>query len=134
VFRRTFSLQSAVRRATLYASARGLVELRIGGRRVSEDLFAPEWTDYLQRIHYRTYEVTALLGSGPQELSVALGDGWWSGYVGWQEQRGRYGSLENSVLLQLEIRAARRQSPHAGHRWLVAVHHGADPLVRLHDG
>lgn len=103
VFRRTFNLQSAVRRATLYASARGLVELRIGGRRVSEDLFAPEWTDYLQRIHYRTYEVTSLLGSGPQELTVALGDGWWSGYVGWQEQRGRYGSLENSVLLQLEI-------------------------------
>lgn len=103
VFRRTLNLPSGVRRATVYASAHGIFELRIGGQRVGEDLFAPEWTDYLKRIHYRTYDVTALLGSGPQELTAALGDGWWSGYVGWQEQRGRYGSLENSLLVQLEV-------------------------------
>jgi alpha-L-rhamnosidase len=105
VFRRLFELpaSSAVRRATVYASARGLVELRLGGKRVGEDLFAPEWTDYFKRIHYRTYDVTALLAAGRNELSATLGDGWWSGYVGWQEQRGRYGSLENSLLVQLEV-------------------------------
>ena len=35
-----------------------------------------------------------------------LGDGWWSGYVGWQETRARYGSLENSLLVQLEVELA----------------------------
>jgi alpha-L-rhamnosidase len=105
-FRREFDVAGPVRRATVYASARGLFELQLGGRRVGEDLFAPEWTDYDKRIHYRTYDVTALVAPGRNTLAATLGDGWWSGYVGWQEQRGRYGSLENSLLVQLEVELA----------------------------
>ena len=102
-FQREFDVVGTVRRATVYASARGLFELHLGGQRVGEDIFAPEWTDYDKRIHYRTYDVTALIAPGRNTLSALLGDGWWSGYVGWQEQRGRYGSLENSLLVQLEL-------------------------------
>ena len=103
LFRREFTLPGPPRRATLYASARGLFELRIGGARVGNDIFAPEWTDYDKRIHYRTYDVTAHVTSGRNAIGAILGDGWWSGYVGWQETRCRYGSLENSLLVQLEI-------------------------------
>lgn len=103
VFRREFTLPAPVRHATLYASARGIFELTLGGRCVSPDVFAPEWTDYDKRIHYRAYDVTALLAAGPNTLDATLGDGWWSGYVGWQETRARYGSLENSLLVQLEV-------------------------------
>lgn len=103
MFRREFDLPGSVRKAVAYLSARGLVELRIDGKRVGEDLFIPEWTDYEHRIHYRTYDVTDLLTPGRNAIGAILGDGWWSGFVGWQEQRGRYGSLENSVLIQLEI-------------------------------
>ncbi|WP_415907422.1 family 78 glycoside hydrolase catalytic domain [Oleiharenicola sp. Vm1] len=106
VFRRAFSVPADLVRATLYASARGLFELRANGRRIGEDLFAPEWTDYDKRIHYRSYDVTALLSPGANELAATLGDGWWSGFVGWQETKGRYGSLENSLLLQLELELA----------------------------
>lgn len=106
VFRRRLDLPAKPVRATLYASARGVFELALGGQRVGEDLFAPEWTDYDKRIHYRTYDVTALLAAGANEITATLGDGWWTGYVGWQEQRGRYGSLENSLLVQLEVELA----------------------------
>lgn len=101
-FRRDFSVGGQVRKAILYTTARGLVEIELGGRRVGQDQFVPEWTDYDKRIQYRSYEVTELLTRGPNALGVYLGDGWYSGYVGWQETRGRYG-LENSFLLQLEI-------------------------------
>ncbi len=103
VFSRQFTLPAAVRRATLYTTARGLVDVKANGRAITADFFAPEWTDYDKRIHYRTYDVTALLSAGANQLSATLGDGWWSGYVGWQETRARYGSLENSLLLQLEV-------------------------------
>ena len=103
VLRRKFDLPRAIRSATIYASARGLFELTLNGQRVGEDQLAPEWTDYFTRIHYRTYDVTPLLKPGANRLDALLGDGWWSGFVGWQEQRGRYGSLENSLLVQLEI-------------------------------
>jgi alpha-L-rhamnosidase len=106
LFRRAFELPAAINRATVYASARGVFELRANGQRISEDVFAPEWTDYDKRIQYRTYDVTRLLRRGRNVLAATLGDGWWSGYVGWQETRGRYGSLENSLLVQLEVELA----------------------------
>ena len=106
LFRKEFDLPGSIRRATLYASARGLFELRANGRRVGNDIFTPEWTDYDKRIHYRTYDVTTLMKVGRNTLGATLGDGWWSGYVGWQETRARYGSLENSLIAQLEVELA----------------------------
>ncbi len=104
-FRKAFEVGGSVQRATLYASARGLFALNLNGRAVSRDVFAPEWTDYDKRIHYRTYDVTDLVRPGGNALGAVLGDGWYSGYVGWQETRGRYG-LQNSLLAQLEIELA----------------------------
>jgi alpha-L-rhamnosidase len=106
LFRKEFNVPSPIKRATVYASARGIFELRANGQRIGTDLFAPEWTDYDQRIHYRTYDVTAILKTGRNALGATLGDGWWSSYVGWQETRGRYGSLENSLIVQLEVELA----------------------------
>ena len=85
--RRAFRCDAPVASATLYLTARGVVEARISGQRVGDDLFAPEWTDYNKRIQYRTYDVTKLLKPGENAIGVMLGDGWWSGYVGWQETR-----------------------------------------------
>ena len=106
VFHREFDLPAAVTRATVYATARGIFELTANSRRLGADLFAPEWTDYDKRIHYRTYDVTVLLKPGRNVLAATLGDGWWTGYVGWQETRARYGSLENSLLVQIEVELA----------------------------
>ncbi len=104
-FRKIFTANDAIRKATLYASARGLFELHMNGQRIGNDIFAPEWTDYDKRIHFRTYDVTSIVKAGKNALGAVLGDGWYSGYVGWQETRGRYG-LENSLLVQLEIELA----------------------------
>jgi len=109
LFRKEFDVPSPIQRATIYASARGIFELRANGQRIGEDCFAPEWTDYDKRLHYRAYDVTALLKTGRNALAATLGDGWWSGYVGWQETRARYGSLENSLLAQLEVELANGQ-------------------------
>ena len=60
-FRKQFTLDTTVKRALVYVTARGLFELTINGDRVGNDVFAPEWTDYDRRIQYRTYDVTSLL-------------------------------------------------------------------------
>ena len=54
------------------------VAISANGRRVGEDLFAPEWTDYHTRIHYRTYDVTALV-RGPEVTAAVrrLAIPWW---------------------------------------------------------
>ena len=48
--RRTFTLAKPVKRATLYATARGLYELHVNGAKVGDAVFAPGWTDYRKRI------------------------------------------------------------------------------------
>ena len=48
--RKGFALDGAVRRATVYATALGLYELRLNGQRVGDHRLAPEWTDYHRRV------------------------------------------------------------------------------------
>jgi alpha-L-rhamnosidase len=90
--RREFTVSKAIRRATLYATALGLVDLRLNGKLVSEDRFTPGWTDYTQRVHYRAYDVAGLLRRGRNAWGAILADGWYSGYIGWGRARNHYGA------------------------------------------
>jgi len=89
--RREFTVSKAVRRATLYATALGLVDLHLNGKLVSEDRFTPGWTDYTKRVHYRAYDVTGHLRRGRNAWGAILADGWYSGYIGWGHKRDHYG-------------------------------------------
>lgn len=101
-FRKAFTIDKPVKRASAYVTALGLYELHLNGQHVGSDVFSPEWTDYDRRIQYRTYDVTALLLQGENAVGAVVGDGWYSGYIGWRKQRGHYG-LQNSLLIQIEI-------------------------------
>ena len=80
--RRPFKLDAKAKRAIIYASALGVYELRINGQRVSDQLLAPEFTDYHARTQYQTYDVTSLLRAGDNCLSATVGDGWYAGGIG----------------------------------------------------
>ena len=99
--RKDFQVGSKTTRARVYASARGVYELYIDGKKVGKDFFAPGWTDYTKRIQYQAYDVTALLMPGRHTIGAVVGDGWYVGSVGWGG-RGQYGN-QPSVLIQLEI-------------------------------
>ncbi|MBI4583562.1 MAG: alpha-L-rhamnosidase N-terminal domain-containing protein, partial [Planctomycetes bacterium] len=80
--RRGFKLTKPIRRATLYASALGLYEIRLNGQRAGNDYFTPGWTDYDQRVYYQTYDVTPLVKNGDNAIGGVIADGWYAGYVG----------------------------------------------------
>ncbi|MHB0955409.1 MAG: family 78 glycoside hydrolase catalytic domain [Pirellulaceae bacterium] len=106
--------QSAVTRATLYATALGIYELEVNGQRVGDAWFAPGWTDYRQRAYYQTYDVTPLIKAGDNALSAWVADGWYSGYVGFglltgigTERIGRYTYGKTpAIMAQLELEYA----------------------------
>ena len=102
--RKGFTLEQPVKRARVYATAKGLYALLVNGQPAASDLFRPGWTDYRDRFQYQSYDVTALLKPGPNALGVVLGDGWYSGYVaGWgRENWGR----ATRALVQLEAELA----------------------------
>ena len=51
----------------------------------------PGWTDYRKRIHYRAYDVTSLLSTGPNAIGAILGDGWFRGNISCIDQH-KYGT------------------------------------------
>jgi alpha-L-rhamnosidase len=61
ILRREFTLDKPIRRAVLFASALGVYEARLNGRRVGDHVLAPEWTDYRHRVQYQGYDVTDML-------------------------------------------------------------------------
>ncbi|MDI1251092.1 MAG: family 78 glycoside hydrolase catalytic domain, partial [Lacunisphaera sp.] len=79
--RGTFQVAKPPVRARLYLSAFGIVEPRVNGRAVTQDLFVPGWPDYRQRLFYVAYDVTALLQPGENAWGAILGDGWYSGTI-----------------------------------------------------
>ncbi len=105
LLRKAFEIEGPVRRATVYATARGLYELRLNGRRVGDELLAPEWTNYSKRIQYQTWDVTGLLRAGGNVAGAHLGAGWYAGRIGLFPMRMIYGQRPQ-LLMRLEVETA----------------------------
>jgi alpha-L-rhamnosidase len=90
-----------IAKARLYATALGLYELRINGRRVGDHVLAPDWTDYGKRVRYQVYDVAGLLKPGDNAVAALLANGWYCGYIG----NGGYQAWgkQPALLAQLEV-------------------------------
>lgn len=102
MLRKVFKLKKKIKKARLYVTAHGLYEAHFNGQRVSEDLFTPGWTSFHKRLQYQTYDVTNLLATGQNVAAVSLGDGWYRGEFGWQNNWNIYGD-HLGLLFQLEV-------------------------------
>jgi alpha-L-rhamnosidase len=100
--RKSFTADKPVKRATAYATALGLYELRLNGERVGDVELAPGWTDYKKRVYYQTYDVTKQIKQGENAVAAILGDGWYCGYYSYQGRRALYG-IDPRLRVQLNI-------------------------------
>ena len=80
--RKSFTLDKAVARATLYATAQGLYEASLNGKRVGDITLAPEFTQFEKRLRYQTYDVTAMVRKGANVLGAQIANGWFAGHIG----------------------------------------------------
>ena len=82
LLRQRFACGQAVRRARLYATARGVYSAFLNGERAEDQVLAPGSDAYEHRISVQSYDVTDALVEGENVLGVALADGWWAGRLG----------------------------------------------------
>jgi alpha-L-rhamnosidase len=101
-FRGSVRLEKPVRRALLYATALGVYDLSINGRKFDTDVLSPGWTEYKKRVHYLAYEVTEQLKKGENVLDAQLGDGWYASYLAFTGRRRYYGG-DPKLRLQLAV-------------------------------
>lgn len=78
MLRRDFSVNGKVVKARLYATARGIYECSINGKRVGDEYFAPGASQYDRHLMYQAYDVTGLLTEGENGIGCILASGWWS--------------------------------------------------------
>ncbi len=102
LLRREFSLDKKAERARLYATAMGLYEISLNGKRVGDQYFTPGWTSYDFRYQYQAFDVTSSLKSGANCLAAMLGDGWFRGATMGTPKRNSYGK-RLALLAQLVI-------------------------------
>lgn len=75
MFRRKLSIGKAVASARIYATALGIYELEINGKKVGDRYFAPGFTSYKNEMQYQVYDVTNLIDSENTVTAVVAG-GW----------------------------------------------------------
>jgi alpha-L-rhamnosidase len=104
LFRKQFSLDKKIKRATVYISGLGYYELYLNGRKVGDHVLDPAQTNYEHYALYATYDVTEQLQKGENAVGVMLGDGWYNQNVVWRPGGFSYG---NPLLLcQLDVEYA----------------------------
>ena len=100
-FQKRFPANKRLCFARLYISACGLYEVMLNEKRVGDAQLMPGTTDYRKRIHYQTYDVTAMLKQS-NTIAVQLADGWYRGSVGAFGLTNVYGK-QTKLLCQLEM-------------------------------
>jgi alpha-L-rhamnosidase len=89
-FRRSFTAPGGTIKATLRITAVGLVEPWLNGNRVGNEVLAPGWTSYRNRLAVSTHDVTDVIVPGENVLGAIVGDGWALGRLGWENKRNHY--------------------------------------------
>jgi alpha-L-rhamnosidase len=100
--RKGFELPSDVESARLYITAKGVFDVHLNGKDVSDDVLPPGWTPYNKRIETLCYDVVEFLTSGENIIGVELASGWHSGRI----SRGQalYENFASpKILCQLEV-------------------------------
>ncbi|MFB7248428.1 family 78 glycoside hydrolase catalytic domain [Streptomyces populi] len=91
LLRKSFTVDKEVAAARLLTTALGLHETRLNGAKVGHDVLAPGWTDYGKRLQYKVFDVTPDIRQGANVLGAWLGNGWYSGSLGFAGSR-HYGT------------------------------------------
>ncbi|MGF7010676.1 alpha-L-rhamnosidase [Lachnospiraceae bacterium PF1-22] len=88
--------------ARLYVTAHGLYEVWLNHVRVGDFVLAPGTSTYDQNLAYQTYDVSAHIKSGENQVEVILGDGWYRSCSGVDGDRNLYGE-DIALYFQLEV-------------------------------
>ncbi len=101
--RRGFEVAKPIASARVYATALGAYKLWTNGRGAGNEILAPGWTDFRDRVVYQTYDVTADVKEGKNAIAAMLAPGWYSTPLQWFRQGYNYGQTPPVLRAQLRI-------------------------------
>ena len=100
VFTALFTVSKPVAKARLYATACGLYEAELNGKKIGDTYLAPGWTSYHKRLQYQTYTVDTIC-RGINSIRFVLGEGWYKSPLGFSPTPDHYG--DTTALLAMLV-------------------------------
>ncbi|KNH17885.1 alpha-L-rhamnosidase [Arthrobacter sp. ZBG10] len=101
VLRLDVELPDDVDTATLAATAHGIIEVFLNGRRIGDEELVPGFTAYRKRLQVFEWDVAGYLHGGSNSIEVLLSDGWFRGRHGFERRANGFGA-ETALLLGLQ--------------------------------
>ena len=101
-FRRALQLKEGYVKAEIYATAMGIYELFVNGKKAGDRYFAPGFTSYKTNLQYQVYDVTGLLLSGENLLEAVVAGGWAVGSFVFT-RKNRVTADRQALLLELRL-------------------------------
>jgi alpha-L-rhamnosidase len=95
--------EKQIKKARLYVTARGIYEVFLNGKRISNDYFNPGLTQYNKNHMYQTYDITTALNKGQNAIGAWLSEGWWSGNITYNGDNWNYFGDRLSLLAKLIV-------------------------------
>lgn len=86
VLGKTFDICKKVKSARIYFYGLGLYELYVNGQEVGEEYLKPGYHSYDCRMEYQTFDIGESLVEGENEIEIFLGEGWYKGRFGFDEE------------------------------------------------
>ena len=99
----SLTVEKPVKSARLYATALGAYEMFLNGKRVGDQVLAPGWTDYRERVVYQAYDVTEQSRKGKNAIGALLAPGWYETSLEWYQQPNNYGVTPPALRAELRI-------------------------------
>lgn len=130
----TFNVDGRVESARLYVTALGVYEASINGVKVGDEVLPPFFNDYNHWLQVQTYDVTALLRPGKNELSAMLGNGWYRGRFGFGKDIDKIYGDRMQLLAELRLTMLDGKTVTVGsdESWLCA--RGPAQMSNIYDG
>jgi alpha-L-rhamnosidase len=117
-FRKEFTAEKQPVRATVFVSAAGLYQLRINGKHIGDDAFAPAPTEFPKSLKYNTFDVTGSVKQGANAIGVTVGNGLYLRVRDWIRN---FGQPRFILQLELEFADGSRQTIVSDETWRVTA-------------
>ena len=103
-FIRVFKAEKSVKSAILEATAYGVYDIKINGKTVGDQVFAPGWTAYQRNLQVETYDITEYIEED-NTIVIGVGPGWKAlTYFNSSKLQHKYlGFSETAILASIEL-------------------------------
>ena len=102
-YSKEFSIQKTVKSATVEATAYGVYEIELNGKKVGDYILAPGWTSYKHRLQVEAYDITSMLSEN-NTIVIGVAGGWKTPNFFNSEKGEMYlGVGETAVIAAIEI-------------------------------